>query len=231
MMVDFFVNGTIRNAVNFPSISGEMLKILGPYVGLAEKLGSLQGQLLDRLPGEVAVEYQGEITNYSLRAVTQALLKGLLTPMVSDVSVNYVNAPLIAKEKGLRVVESKVTEQKDFASLVTVTVKNGRISRSISGTIFGKSHPRIVRIDDFYLEAVPDGTILVIHNHDRPGVIGNIGTLLGKRNVNISRMQLGLEKGRAEAIALYNVEGEVTPQLIAEIEKLPNMISVKKVIL
>ncbi len=230
-VADFFSTGTIRNAVNFPSMSGEMLKTLQPYILLAEKLGSLQGQLTTKLPSEVLIEYRGEINAYNLAPVTQSLLKGLLTPMADDVSVNYVNAAVIAKEKGLKVVESKVRGNEDFVSLISVTLKNGSESRRISGTIFGKTNPRIVQINDFYLEALPEGTILVIHNHDKPGVIGAIGTFLGKSNINISRMQLGLEKGKAEAIALYNVEGDVTPKIVAELEKLPNIISVKKVVL
>jgi D-3-phosphoglycerate dehydrogenase len=230
-VADFFTTGTIRNAVNFPSMSGETLKLLQPYILLAEKLGLLQGQMASRLPSEVSIEYRGDINSFNLAPVTQSLLKGLLTPMASDVSVNYVNAAVIAKEKGLKVVESKVSGHQDFASLITVTLKNGSDQKRVSGTIFGKTNPRIVQINDFYLEALPEGTILVIHNHDKPGVIGAIGTLLGVKKINISRMQLGLEKGKDEAIALYNVEGDVTPQVVAELEKLPNIISVKKVVL
>lgn len=229
LMVDYFTKGTVRNAVNFPSVSGEVLKVLRPFIGLAEKLGSLQGQLASKLPSEVAIAYSGQILHYNLAPVTQALLKGLLAPMVSDISVNYVNAPLVAKERGLKVVESKVSEDEDFANLIEVTVKNGKQERRVSGTIFGKNNPRLVRIDDFYLEAVPEGTILVIHNQDRPGVIGGVGTFLGKNRINISRMQLGLTKG--EAIALYNVEGDVTSEIIVGLEKLPDIISVKKVVL
>ncbi|MBI3541217.1 MAG: ACT domain-containing protein, partial [Deltaproteobacteria bacterium] len=231
LLVDYFTTGTIKNAVNFPSMSGETRKILQPYITLSEKLGSLQGQLASKLPTEVAIEYRGDVTQYNLAPLTQSFLKGLLTAMTSGVVVNYVNASLIAKERGLKVTESKVSGHQDFTSLITVNVKNGIEERSVSGSIFGKTNPRIVQIGDFYLEAVPEGTILVIHNHDRPGVIGNIGTFLGKNSINISRMQLGLEKGKSEAIALYNVEGNVTPAILVELEKLPNIISVKKVVL
>lgn len=233
LMVDYFTTGTIRNAVNFPSMTGEMLKVLQPYISLGEKLGSLQGQLANKLPSEVAIEYRGDVTKYNLAPVTQSLLKGLLSSMASDLTVNYVNAAMIAKEKGLKIVESKVSAHDDFTSLITVTLKNGNgeSERSISGTIFGRTNPRIVQIGDFYLEAIPEGTILVIHNQDRPGVIGSIGTCLGKNKINISRMQLGLEKGKAEAIALYNVEGNVTHEIMAEVGRLPNVISVKKVVL
>ncbi len=229
LMVDFFTKETVRNAVNFPSVSGEAARVLRPFIELAEKLGSLHGQMSSKLPQEVIIEYSGQILNYNLAPVTQALLKGLLTPMVSDVSVNYVNAPMVAKERGLKVVESKVSEDEDFANLVAVTIRSGKESRRISGTIFGKSNPRLVQIDDFYLEALPSGTILVVHNHDRPGVIGNIGTYLGKNKINISRMQLGLTK--EEAIALYNVEGDVTAEILQGLEKLPDIVSVKKVVL
>lgn len=231
MMADYFQNGTIQNAVNFPSISAEGLKILGPFIHLAEKLGSLQGQLLERLPREVRIEYRGDVAEYNLAAVTQAALKGLLSATVSDVTVNFVNASWIARERGLKVVESKFSEHKDFASLITITMEIDGTTRSVSGTIFGKMQPRIVQINEFYLEALPEGTILVIHNQDRPGVIGNIGTLLGKKKINISRMQLGLMRQSGEAIALYNVEGDLKQEVIEEIEKLPNIISVKKVVL
>lgn len=231
LVAEYFTTGTIRNAVNFPSVSGEALRLLQPFILLGEKLGSLQGQLAQKLPSQVAIEYRGSINNYNLAPVTQAVLKGLLAPMSSDVVVNYVNAAVIAKERGLKVVESRVSEHQDFTNLITVTLQNGHEKRVISGTIFGKTNPRLVQINEFYLEAVPEGTILVIHNHDKPGVIGAIGTFLGRNQINISRMQLGLEKGKSEAIALYNVEGNVTPQIISELEKLPNIISVKKVVL
>lgn len=229
LMVDFFTKGSVRNAVNFPSVSGEMLQVLRPFIELGEKLGSLQGQLASSLPSEVTIEYSGQILAYHLAPVTQALLKGLLAPMVSDVSLNYVNAPIVAKERGLKIVESKKSDDGDFVNLITVTVRKEKTSRRVSGTILGKGTPRLVQIDDFYLEAVPSGTILVIHNHDRPGVIGHVGTFLGQKNINISRMQLGLTKD--EAIALYNVEGNVTPEVIDGLEKLPDIISVKKVVL
>src|SRR5262249_11382073 len=117
-VADFFTTGTIRNAVNFPSIGGETVKSLQPYFLLAEKLGLLQGQMASKLPSEVSIEYRGDINSYNLAPVTQSLLKGLLTPMTSDVSVNYVNAAVIAKEKGLKVVESKVSGAQDFTSLI-----------------------------------------------------------------------------------------------------------------
>ncbi len=228
-MVDYFVRGVVRNAVNFPSISSELMSVLQPYLSLAEKLGKFQGQLADSSPQEITIEYSGEIAAYPSASLTVSVLKGILEPLLEDVSVNYVNAPFIAKERGIKVIESKASEQHDFKSLIRVTVQYAKGSHSVSGTIFGKKNPRIVRIDDFYLEVAPEGTILVIHNQDRPGVVGNIGTLLGKNQVNISRMQLGLGKTQGEAIALYNVDSSAPKTIVEEIAKLPNIISVKQV--
>lgn len=230
-IVDFFSNGTIKNAVNVPNVSAELLKVLAPYLTLAEKLGSLEGQLATDCPTEIRIEYRGDIANWNIAPITQSLLKGLLTPILEDTSVNYVNVPIIARERGIKVIESKIREPLDFASLVTVKTRSPAGERTVSGTIFGHRNPRIVQINEFFLEVVPEGTMLVIHNIDKPGVIGNIGSLLGKHQINISRMQLGLEKGKAEAMALFNVDGDVPPAVIAELHKLPNMISVRKVVL
>ncbi|MFO1519684.1 MAG: phosphoglycerate dehydrogenase [bacterium] len=230
-MVDYFVKGIVRNAVNFPSISAELAGVLQPYLSLAEKLGRLQGQLTDSSPQEIHIEYSGELAEYPVAPLTVSVLKGLLEPILEDVSVNYVNAPFIAKERGIKVVESKVSNSKDFRSLIEVTLKTPKEKRVVSGTIFGTKNPRIVKIDDFYLEAVPEGTILVVLNQDKPGVVGNVGTLLGKNKVNISRMQLGLMKGKDEAIALYNVDQPMSAELLSELAKVPNIISVKQVTL
>src|SRR5262249_7189811 len=159
-MVDYFVRGIVRNAVNFPSISAELAGVLQPYLSLAEKLGKLHGQLATSSPQEILIEYSGELADYPVAPLTVSVLKGILEPILEDVSVNYVNAPFIAKERGMKVVESKVSSVKDFRSLIEVTLKTTKETREVSGTIFGTKNPRIVKIDDFYLEAVPEGTIL-----------------------------------------------------------------------
>src|SRR3989338_728098 len=230
-IVDFLVNGTITNAVNVPSVSGEMLKVMQPYISLAEKLGGLQGQLTDRLPQELTIEYRGDVTRFDGQPLTAALLKGFLSAMIGDTNttVNYVNAPYIAKDRGLKIVESKVSEHQDFSSLITLTVKSDREQSVVSGTIFGKTNPRIVQWNEFYLEASPEGQILVIYNEDVPGVIGMIGTYLGEKKINISRMQLGLGAKAKKAVGFFNVEGGVTPEIVAGLKKLKHIISVHHV--
>lgn len=230
-IVAYLVNGTIENAVNVPSVSGEMMKLLQPYLSLAEKLGKLQGQLAGSAPAEVIIEYSGEVTKLPTPPITVAVLRGILEPILEDESINAVNASYIARERGIKVTESKSADNENFSTLITVTLKCKNKQTVVAGTIFGRSHPRIVRVDDYYLEAVPEGKILVILNQDKPGVVGNVGTCLAKNKINISRMQLGLDSKTGKATAFYNVEGDVNSKVLGELQKLPDIISVKQVIL
>ena len=230
-IVNFLVSGTIQNAVNFPSVSGEALKVLRPFLDLAEKMGKIHGQLASESPREILIDYFGEISKFATDPITVAVLKGILEPVLEDVSVNLVNAPVIARSRGIKVRESKTQDHENFASLISVTLTFKGEKRIIEGTIFGKSHPRLVRLDNAYLEAVPEGTMLFIRNEDKPGVVGNLGTLLGKNKINISRLQLGLNGPSKEATAIYNVEGDVTDKLLLEIGKLSGILSVQRVVL
>ncbi len=229
--VAFFTKGEVRNAVNYPSISGELAKILQPYLILSEKIGRLLAHLNEEAPRQLTLEFTGEIAQYPVASLTACFLKGFLEVQLSHQgSVNYVNAPVLAKERGIKVVESKISESGDFTTLVTATVEteSGQQFR-VSGTIFGTQNPRIVRVEDFYLEALPEGHILLIRNIDRPGVIGSVGTLLGENRVNISRMQLGLSENTGQALALYNVDSSVGEDVLKKLRELPNILSVKEI--
>ncbi len=226
-IVDYLTKGEIRNAVNFPSISAELAKVLKPYFELCEKVGLLQGHFLEASPQSIKIEYSGELTNYPLAPLTTCVLKGVLETVLSDVGVNYVNSPLLAKERGIKVVESKVSESENFTSLVKVTIETEKGNCCIAGTIFGTHNPRIVRVNDFFLEFVPQGHTLLISNIDKPGVIGSIGNLLGENKINISRMQLGLSQSSSEALSFYNVDSAIGDDVMKKIEALPNIISAK----
>ena len=175
-MADYLVNGTIRNAVNVPSIPAELLSALGPYINLGEKLGSFLGQTVKHGIEEIAVEYSGDVVNYDVSPITISCIKGILD-RITDQYINFVNAPHAAKERGIKVVEVKSSRAIDFASSVTITAKTKERTHVIEGALFGKSEPRIVKIDKFFLDAVPEGYLLFLHNADKPGVIGNVGTL------------------------------------------------------
>jgi D-3-phosphoglycerate dehydrogenase len=227
-IVDFLARGVVRYAVNVPSVSPELLNQLRPYFTLGEKLGSMQVQMLGQLPKEVHVEYSGEVTNYNLAPLTLAVLKGILTPVMES-SVNYVNAPLIARERGINVVESKSSRPIDFASSVTVSTKTKEKTLEVEGAVFGSNNARIVRIDNFYLEAVPEGYILILHNRDVPGVVGAIGTLLGQKGINIAGLELGREKVGGMAISLFHVDNAIPKETLDALRKLPNIVSAELV--
>lgn len=226
-IVDFLVNGTVRNAVNVPSVSGDVKAVLSPYLELAKKIGLLHAQLSSAAPSEIIVEYAGEVANHPVAPMTTAVLEGFLKAILEGESINSVNAPFIAKDRGIKVTESKSANAHDFASLLTVTCKGKDSAHTVQGTIFGKSHSRLVRVDDYYAEVVPEGQILLIRNEDKPGVVGNIGTLLAKNSINISRLQLGLKGKTKEALAFYSVEGKVSSSVVDEIKKCSGVLSVQ----
>ncbi len=225
-MIDFLTKGIIRNAINVPSVSAEILKNLSPYITLGEKLGSFITQMCVDTCGftDVFIDYYGQVANYDVTPITLSILKGLLTPMLGD-NVNFVNAQVIARDRGIKLHESKNEVEKNFSSSIVVsTISNG--SRlSVEGTVFGKDEIRIVRINNFRVEAEPKGHIILINNYDKPGVIGAIGTLLGKYKINIGNMQFGREKQGGLAVSLLEVDEKVEPSILEELKKLPNIIS------
>ncbi|MBI5885735.1 MAG: phosphoglycerate dehydrogenase [Deltaproteobacteria bacterium] len=225
-IVDYLVNGTVRNAVNVPSVPGELLAALGPYISLGEKLGSFQGQILTGGIEEITVEYSGEVVNYDVAPITIACIKGLLD-QVLDTYVNFVNAPFVAKERGIKVIETKTSRATDFASSITIKVRTKGGENIVEGALFGKKEPRLVRIDKFVIDAVPEGYLLLLHNEDKPGVIGNVGTLLAASNVNIARLHLGRQTVGAEAVSIWSVDTPLPKGLLEKLVKLPHMISAR----
>lgn len=224
-VVQFLSGGVIRDAVNVPSISPELLEVLSPYLKLCDKLGSLQGQILDSAAKEVAIEYAGDVSNYDVKALTLAVLRGLLTHMVTSSAVNYVNAPSIARERGIKVVESKTTQSKGFTNMVTVRVTTDKGVSVTGGAIFGRDIVRLVRINDFFLDADPEGYIVMLYNRDVPGVVGSVGALLGEEKINIARLELGRAHAGGMAVSMIHVDGEPAAQSLERLRQLPNIVS------
>jgi D-3-phosphoglycerate dehydrogenase len=227
-MVDFLAKGLVRYAVNVPSVSPELLDILRPYLILGEKLGSLQVQMADALPKEVHVEYRGEVTQYDVAPLTLAVLKGMLTPVMES-SINYVNAPHIARERGIQVIESKSSKAGDFSSSIIVKINTKDQEVEVEGAIFGSKYPRIVRVDRFYLEAVPEGYILILRNKDVPGVVGLVGTLLGKNGINIAGMELGRAAKGGNAISFIHVDDAIPKKTMNELRGRAEIVSAELV--
>ncbi|HTO98116.1 MAG TPA: phosphoglycerate dehydrogenase [Myxococcales bacterium] len=234
-MVEYLTTGTVRNAVNVPSVSGEVLERLGPFLRLAEKLGTFAGQIATQgapgAPERIEIACAGEVAQHPSAPLTAAVLKGVLGTFLAE-PVNEVSAPALARERGLSVQEVKTSDTPDFASLVTVRLRCAKgVSVSVAGTIVGKREPRLVKVDKFELEAVPEGAILVMHNDDKPGVIGNVGRTLGEAQVNIAQFALARDKKSGEALALVNVDSAAAPEVLERLRRLPNVRHVHQVVL
>jgi len=225
-VIDALKGRGIRNAINIPYIEYETWKVLKPYMTLAEKMGALQSQLLSGPIKEVVVSYAGEMAKYDITSITRALMKGLLTPALGEM-VNYVNATVIAEERGIKVIESKTTKIEEFAHVMVSKVKTKTGVLTVAGALFANNKPRIVKIDNYYVDAAPEGNMIFISNKDVPGIVGQIGSLLGKNKINIAGMTFGREKLGGRAISVCNVDSEVPKNVLSQIKRSKNIYDAK----
>jgi D-3-phosphoglycerate dehydrogenase len=220
LTIDYLTRGVIRNGVNVPSVDPETLARIAPFLDLAGRMGRFLGQLVEGRMEALEIRYSGEVAGADPRPLTATLLEGLLRPIVMD-EVNLVNAPVIARDRGLKLTESSTAETGDFTSLVTATLRTGAGETTVSGTLFSRRDPRIVRINGYEFELVPAGHLLLFANEDTPGVIGKVGTLLGDNRVNIGGMQLGRTAGSKEALAVLAVDSAIPESVMGAIRALP----------
>lgn len=218
-IIDFLTEGTVVNAVNMPSVTGEVLEKIGPYLILAERMGSLQAQLVQGPIKEVVVEFCGDFKGIDLSPVSMAVLKGILTPVVKD-DVNFVNAHVMAQQRGITVTETSSAESDYYVNQITVRAISTEMERVVSGTIFGKKDPRIVKIDKFRLEMIPEGHMALIQNIDKPGSIGEIGTTLGQHRINIGRMQVGQEEEGDRNIVFLTTDTPIPEEVVEKMRQL-----------
>lgn len=224
-IIDYLKNDTIMNAVNAPSVTGDLLEKLGPFLTLADRMGCLQAQLVQGPIKEVILEYNGDFDGLDMSPVSTAVLKGLLTPVVPD-DVNFVNAHVLAKERGIKVLETSSYDSEDYLNLITVKTITTKMESTVSGTIIGKNDPRVVKINNFRLELIPRGHLALINNLDEPGAIGSIGTIIGKHNINIGRMQVGQEEKGKRNIIFLRTDTPITEDVLNIIRDLPLVKSV-----
>ena len=225
-VADALLGRGCRNAVNVPCVDPEVYKAIRPYVTLAEKMGLVVGQLSDGRMQEVKIEYSGDIVQHDMASVTIAFLKGLLTPVLQD-TVNYVNASFIAKERGIKIVETKTSQIEEFANLITIEANTDKSKVVVAGTLSPRKNPRIVKINDFYVEASTVGYLLVLINEDKPGIVGHIGTILGQHKINIAGMTLGRKKAGGHAMTALNLDEEVPEEVMNEIRSAKHVIEAK----
>ena len=216
----------MKNAVNVHSLAPEIVEILQPYVTLAEKMGSLQSQLADGYITRLKIEYRGDIVGYDTAPITVACVKGMLEPFMGE-TVNYVNACVLAKERGVAIEESKSEKIENFANLISLKIKTEKEELTVWGTVFAKSDPRIVRINKYYVEAHPTGFMLIIKNRDLPGIVGQIGTILGQNKINIAEMTFGREKPGGAAITVLNVDSAIPQKVLEKIKNTKNIFDAK----
>ena len=223
---DALLNKVYKNAINLPSVEAEMLDVLQPYIDLSEKLGALQSQIVTGRIKTIEVRYSGEVSEYPLSPITVGLIKGILSPILEE-PVNYVNAAVIAKERGINVVESKQSEIEEFSNLISVEVQTDKEKNEIAGTLFTRQDPRVVKINEFYVDAVPSGYMIITKNKDLPGIVGEIGTILGKNNINIAAMTFGRKKPGGEAITVLNIDTAVSEEVLTKIKSADNILDAK----
>ena len=218
---DYLLTGAITNALNMPSISAAEAQKVGPWISLAAKLGSFAGQLTGTSLTAVEIIYEGTASALNTRALTQAALSGLLRPMLSE--VNMVNAPVIAKERGIKVSETRRDRQGIYEGYIKIVVTMGDTSRRVAGTVFSDGRPRLIQIKDITLDAEFAPHMFYIVNEDKPGFIGKLGTLLGDAKVNIANFTLGRSAPGQDAIALIEVDGAVPAAVADAVAKLPQV--------
>src|SRR5580693_1757810 len=224
-MADYLVRGAITNAVNFPSITAEEAPKLKPFVALAERLGSFAGQLTETGIKRVQISYEGMVAQMNTRALSSAAIAGLLRPMLQD--INVVSAPTVAKDRGIVVEETRRDIEGDYESLITVAVVTDQHTRWVSGTVYADGRPRIVNIKGIRIDAEFGPSMLYVTNQDKPGFVGRFATLLAGAGINIATFHLGRESEGGNAIALVEVDGAVAPEVLAQVQQIPNVQQVK----
>ncbi len=227
-MSDYLLHGAVSNALNMPSISADEAPRLRPFIAVAEKLGSFAGQLTDGPITNVVIEYAGEVSEMNTRALTAAALAGALQPMLG--TVNMVSAPVVARERGIKVDEVRQSKRGAYETYIRFTVKSGDMERSVAGTVFSDGKPRIIQIKGIDLEAEFGPHMLYVTNQDKPGFIGALGTLLGNARVNIATFNLGRRAQGEEAICLVQIDEPVPADVIAAVRALPQVKQAKPLV-
>jgi len=218
-MSDYLLTGAITNAINMPSITADQATKMKPWIALAERLGAFAGQLTETAIKSVELVYEGHAADLNTRALTQAALAGLLKPALSD--VNMVNAPIVARERGIQVSEVRRTQHGAYEGYMMLKVITERQTRDVAGTVFSNGVPRLIQVKGIDMESHFTPHMLYVTNEDKPGFIGKLGTLLGDAKVNIASFNLGRTAAGGDAIALIEVDDAVPESVLAELRKIP----------
>ncbi|MBT3349852.1 MAG: ACT domain-containing protein [Nitrospinaceae bacterium] len=221
-VVAYLATGTVKNAVNLPSLSTEDLERVSPYMDLTERLGRFLGQLAEGGPKSLEVTYCGPLDS-PMELLSASALKGLLSEFISGAHINLVNGPVLAKERGIEIIATTRSEMPVYTNLIELKLITDAGERSVAGAFVHEGEPRIVRIDQFSVDTVPEGYMLVFTNDDQPGMIGAIGTLLGEHKINIAGMQLGRTRKNDKAVAILAVDNLIPDEVMEKVRALPSI--------
>jgi len=227
-IADVFEGRSARSAVNMPALSPEVLSAVQPFLPLAEKMASLAAQTTEGRPAKIEVRVEGELASMDSGPISRAVLVGLLKPALGE-AVNPVNAPMLAKSRGIEVVDSKSPDGGDYSSLLTISVSTDKGVNEVSGTLFGAKEMRVVRMGEYQVDITPEGIMLVGPHTDKPGVIGKVGTILGDEKINIASMHVGRKTAGKNALMLLSVDSEVPDKIIEKLAAIPGIESLKQV--
>ena len=227
-IVDFLTQNTIRGALNFPQLEAGQLDRYQHFVDLATRLATFVGQILEGRMQSISIRYSGEITDMNLDYLTSTIVRRLLVPILRE-GVNLINATRVAQQRGIKVEETRVPVPENFTNLVAIEVQSDKESRQVSGTVFTDKLPRIVSVDGYALEVVPRGHMIFLTNSDKPGVIGDIGTVLGQYRVNVAGMHLGREREGGEALALLLIDSPIRDEVVEKVRSIENVLSAKAI--
>ncbi|MBI3418155.1 MAG: phosphoglycerate dehydrogenase [Verrucomicrobia bacterium] len=226
-ITDYLLNGAVRNAVNMPNLDAKTYALVKPYLNLGEKLGRLLAQLAPKRNDRIVITYGGRANEVPSDPVTRFVLKGFLES-AGGKDVNQVNVRALAQSLGVLIEEIKSNEETDFNEWLHVAVYGGEQRVSAGGTFFGRNHqPRIVRLNRQSVEIVPEGILLLLSNKDRPGIVGHLGTLMAKYQVNIASMSLSRDQAGGQALTVLNLDSVPPAALLAEIQKDPDISNIR----
>jgi D-3-phosphoglycerate dehydrogenase / 2-oxoglutarate reductase len=229
-ILDALHGRTIFNAVNIPSIDPELWQELRPYYLLSEKIGCFATQFVEERITSISITYSGEVAQKKVNPLTLVILKELLSPIFEE-TVNYVNAPVLAKERGIEVTESTRAESEDFTSLISLEIVTEHGKHSIAGTLHSHKDPRIVEIDGYRVDIAPAGNLLIFFNQDVPGMVGKVATILGNARINIASLMNGRRTKGGEAVSVFNVDEVVSQSVIESIKKVDGLKRVRAITL
>jgi D-3-phosphoglycerate dehydrogenase len=224
-MSDYLNSGAVVNALNMPSVSAEDAPKLKPYMKLGGQIGSLAGQVIESGINSVTVEYEGHAADLNTRPISACLLEGLLAPLLSG--VNMINAPILARDRGIEVSEVRHERDGEYQTLIRLTVETANRTRTVAGTLFGGDKLRIVEVNGIKLEAELGRDMLYMVNKDKPGFIGRLGTVLGDAGVNIATFQLGRVSQGSDALALIQIDGTLSDDVVSSLCELPDVVQAK----